>query len=233
MIRAIGDLHLDYKKEKPMGVFGKIWDDHEDKIFEAWQRLVEEDDDVLVVGDISWALRLEDGEEDLKRLDALAGRKILIKGNHDYWWSSLSKMNQLNLRSIDFLHNTGVVIGDIAICGSRGWTDIDSNGVDESDEKIYRRELNRLQLSIDDMKEKSKERFIRKRIAMLHYPPFNAKGEPNDFAEMLQSEKIDICVYGHLHSYGHKFVVEGNIGGVEYYCVSSDYIRFEPRLIEV
>ncbi|MDD7363097.1 MAG: metallophosphoesterase [Peptoniphilus sp.] len=233
MIWAIGDLHLDHKKEKPMSVFGKAWEDHENKIFDAWNRRVKADDHVLVVGDISWALKLEEGVEDLKRLDDLPGRKILIKGNHDYWWSSLNKLNQLGLRSIDFLHNTGIVLDDIAVCGSRGWTDIDSNGFDEKDEKIYKRELNRLQLSIDDMNAKCEGKDIRARIAMLHYPPFSSKGEPNDFADILRDAKIDYCVYGHLHSYGHKFIVEGDYGGVEYRCVSSDYVNFTPQEIEV
>lgn len=233
MIWAIGDLHLDHKKEKPMCVFGKKWENHEEKIFSSWERLVAEDDRVLVVGDISWALKLEEGEIDLRRLDELPGKKYLIKGNHDYWWSSMNKLNGLNLKTIGFLHNTGAVDGKVAFCGSRGWTDIDATSFDEQDEKIYKRELNRLQLSIDDMEKKAKGETIEKRIALLHYPPFNAKGEPNDFAELMVSAGIDICIYGHLHSYGHKFIVEGNIDGIEYYCVSSDYIDFELRKIEV
>ncbi len=216
-----------------MDVFGKKWERHEEKIFDAWKRLVSEEDRVLVVGDISWALKLEEGEIDLKRLDALPGKKYLIKGNHDYWWSSLNKLNSLDLRTIEFLHNTGAVDGHVAYCGSRGWTDIDATSFDEQDEKIYKRELNRLQLSIDDMEKKAKDQMVEKRIALLHYPPFNAKGEPNDFAKLLEKGGIDICIYGHLHSYGHQFVVEGNLGSVDYFCVSSDYIDFEPRKIEV
>lgn len=233
MIWAIGDLHLDHKKEKPMDVFGEKWENHEEKIFSSWEKLVAEDDRVLVVGDISWALKLEEGEIDLRRLDELPGKKYLIKGNHDYWWSSMNKLNGLNLKTIEFLHNTGAVDGKVAFCGSRGWTDIDATSFDEQDEKIYKRELNRLQLSIDDMEKKAKGETIEKRIALLHYPPFNAKGEPNDFADLMVSAGIDICIYGHLHSFGHKFIVEGNIDGIEYYCVSSDYIDFELRKIEV
>lgn len=233
MIWAIGDLHLDHKKEKPMDVFGKAWQNHEEKIFDAWRERVAPEDTVLVVGDISWALKLEDGKEDLLRIDALPGRKILIKGNHDYWWSSLNKLNELGLETVDFLHNTGMVVGDVAICGSRGWTDIDAGSVDEQDEKIYKRELNRLQLSIDAMEKEAEGKDIAHRIAMLHYPPFSSKGEPNDFAEILKEAKIDLCVYGHLHSYGHKFVVEGEFDGVNYQCVSSDYIDFKVRKLEV
>lgn len=233
MIWAIGDLHLDYKKEKPMDVFGDAWRNHEEKIFRAWEAQVAEDDYVLVVGDISWALKLEEGKKDLERLDRLPGKKILIKGNHDYWWSSLNKLSQLDLSTVDFLHNTGKVIGDIALCGSRGWTDIDSNGFDEQDEKIYKRELNRLKLSIEDMNKKCEGKTIRSRIAMLHYPPFSSKGIRNDFADLLSEAKIDLCVYGHLHSYGHRFIVEGRYGGVEYLCVSSDYLRFQPKRLEV
>lgn len=233
MIWAIGDLHLDYKKEKPMDVFGKAWKNHEEKIFEAWRERVEPDDTVLVVGDISWALKLEEGKKDLDRIDDLPGRKILIKGNHDYWWSSLNKLNELGLETVDFLHNTGMVVGNVAICGSRGWTDIDAGSVDEQDEKIYKRELNRLKLSIDAMEKEAEEKEISHRIAMLHYPPFSSKGEPNDFADILKEAKIDLCVYGHLHSYGHKFVVEGEFDGVRYQCVSSDYIGFKVQKLEV
>ena len=145
----------------------------------------------------------------------------------------MNKLNALGLKSVEFLHNTGAVDGTIAFCGSRGWTDIDASGFDEQDEKIYKRELNRLQLSIDDMEKKAKGSVIEKRIALLHYPPFNAKEDPNDFADLLNAAGIDICIYGHLHSFGHKFIVEGEINGVRYYCVSSDYIDFEPRKIEV
>lgn len=233
MIWAIGDLHLDYKKEKPMDVFGKAWKNHEEKIFEAWRERVAPDDTVLVVGDISWALKLEEGKKDLDRIDDLPGRKILIKGNHDYWWSSLNKLNELGLETVDFLHNTGMVVGNVAICGSRGWTDIDAGSVDEQDEKIYKRELNRLKLSIDAMEKEAEEKEISHRIAMLHYPPFSSKGEPNDFADILKEAKIDLCVYGHLHSYGHKFVVEGEFDGVRYQCVSSDYIGFKVQKLEV
>lgn len=233
MIWAIGDLHLDYKKEKPMDVFGKAWKNHEEKIFEAWRERVAPDDTVLVVGDTSWALKLEEGKKDLDRIDDLPGRKILIKGNHDYWWSSLNKLNELGLETVDFLHNTGMVVGNVAICGSRGWTDIDAGSVDEQDEKIYKRELNRLKLSIDAMEKEAEEKEISHRIAMLHYPPFSSKGEPNDFADILKEAKIDLCVYGHLHSYGHKFVVEGEFDGVRYQCVSSDYIGFKVQKLEV
>lgn len=233
MIWAIGDLHLDYKKEKPMDVFGKAWKNHEEKIFEAWRERVAPDDTVLVVGDTSWALKLEEGKKDLARIDDLPGRKILIKGNHDYWWSSLNKLNELGLETVDFLHNTGMVVGNVAICGSRGWTDIDAGSVDEQDEKIYKRELNRLKLSIDAMEKEAEEKDISHRIAMLHYPPFSSKGEPNDFADILEEAKIDLCVYGHLHSYGHKFVVEGEFDGVRYQCVSSDYIGFKVQKLEV
>ena len=233
MIWAIGDLHLDYKKEKPMDVFGKAWKNHEEKIFESWREGVAPDDTVLVVGDISWALKLEEGKKDLDRIDDLPGRKILIKGNHDYWWSSLNKLNELGLETVDFLYNTGMVVGNVAICGSRGWTDIDAGSVDEQDEKIYKRELNRLKLSIDAMEKEAEEKEISHRIAMLHYPPFSSKGEPNDFADILKEAKIDLCVYGHLHSYGHKFVVEGEFDGVRYQCVSSDYIGFKVQKLEV
>ena len=233
MIFAIGDLHFDYTKEKPMNIFGDNWENHEEKIIENWKKMVKDDDLVLLPGDISWALKLDTASLDLKRIDELPGIKIISKGNHDYWWSSLNKLNELGLETVDFLHNTGMVVGNVAICGSRGWTDIDAGSVDEQDEKIYKRELNRLKLSIDAMEKEAEEKDISHRIAMLHYPPFSSKGEPNDFADILKEAKIDLCVYGHLHSYGHKFVVEGEFDGVRYQCVSSDYIGFKVQKLEV
>lgn len=228
MIWAMGDLHLDFSGQKPMDIFGSNWENHEEKIFMDWKERVKEEDIVLLVGDISWALKIEDAAQDLEKLDSLPGKKFIIKGNHDYWWASMSKLEALGLRSIKFIHNTAYVVDGIGICGTRGWSDVDSNEFDEQDEKIYARELLRLQLSIDQMRKEAEDQGVEldQTIALLHYPPFSAKGEVNDFGIKLAENKINTCLYGHLHAHGHKFVVEGEFDGVQYHCVSSDYIDF-------
>ncbi|HLR35584.1 MAG TPA: metallophosphoesterase [Tissierellales bacterium] len=226
MIYAIGDLHLDFRKEKPMDVFGSEWINHEEKIFDSWEKLVREDDLVLVPGDISWAMKLEDSYEDLKRIDELPGKKIMSKGNHDYWWQGLKKMNGLNLETINFLQNNSFVYNKIGIAGSRGWASKGSEDFDAHDEKVFRRELIRLDLSLSSI-----DRTIDKKIVLLHYPPFNSKLKPNEFVDIMKKYNVDICIYGHLHAEGHKYAVEGEVEGVEFHCVASDYINFMPKVI--
>ena len=227
MIYGIGDLHLDYTKEKRMCIFGDNWLNHEDKIFEDWKSKVGEDDLVLIPGDISWALKLDEAYKDLIRIDNLPGRKIMIKGNHDYWWDSLKKIKELDLKSIDYIQNSAYEYGDIGIYGTRGWNSKDSDGFTENDLKIYERELNRLDLSLSSLKDKAKK------IVMLHYPPFNGDKSPNEFVEKMKEYDVDICIYGHLHAEGHKHVVEGNIDGIEFICLSSDYIDFKLEKIDI
>ncbi|NLW23327.1 MAG: serine/threonine protein phosphatase [Tissierellia bacterium] len=224
MVYGIGDLHLDYSKEKPMDVFGEKWSNHEDKIFNNWRQIVKDDDLVLLPGDISWALKLEEAYYDLKRIDELPGLKIVTKGNHDYWWQGPKKLRELNLESITFLQNTSYVYRNIGIGGSRGWISEDSEGFDSHDEKIFNRELNRLKLSLASI-----DSSVDIKIAMLHYPPFNMDSNPNKFVDIMKEYDVDICIYGHLHAEGHRFVVEDEIDGIQFYCVSSDYIDFKPK----
>lgn len=226
MIYGIGDLHLDYSKEKPMDIFGEKWINHEEKIFENWEALVREEDLVLLPGDISWALKLEEAYYDLKRIDQLPGKKIITKGNHDYWWGGLKKMGKLNLKTINFLQNNSYIHNNIGIFGSRGWTPGDTEGFDSHDEKVFNRELNRLKLSLSSIKKE-----VDVKIVMVHYPPFNMDLTPNKFVDLMEEYNVDICIYGHLHAEGHKFVVEDQIQGIQFYCVSSDYINFEPKRI--
>ncbi|WP_300411011.1 metallophosphoesterase [Lagierella sp.] len=219
MIYSISDLHLDYTKAKTMELFGNNWDNYEERIFSNWSDIVKEDDLVLVSGDISWAMNLKEAYYDLIRIDKLPGKKILLKGNHDYWWDSLNKNNSLDLKSIFFLQNNHFNFQGVYIVGTRGWENLaeDSEGY-----KIFRRELLRLKLSLDSVP-KDKQR-----ICMLHYPPFNKEKEPNDFHYVLKEYGIKKCIYGHLHGPGLVNVVEGFVDGVEYYCTSSDYLNFKP-----
>ncbi|MGO1470717.1 MAG: metallophosphoesterase [Tissierella sp.] len=224
MIYGIGDLHFDYSKQKPMDIFGDNWLDHEDQIIKSWKDKVEKEDIVLIPGDISWALKLEQAQLDLKRIDDLPGKKVFIKGNHDYWWQSLKKINDLNLKSLFFIQNNSYIYKNIGIGGTRGWNSRDSDFFTEKDEKIFRREVLRLRNSLSSI-----EKNVEKKIAMMHYPPFDMNLKPNEFVEVMKEFNIDLCIYGHLHSEGHKYIVEGELEGIEFHCVSSDYLKFQLK----
>lgn len=226
LIFAIGDLHLDYSNEKPMDIFGENWIDHEEKIFNSWREKVGDDDIVLLPGDISWALKLEEAYNDLMRIDELPGQKIITKGNHDYWWQGPKKMGNLDLKTIKFIQNDCYIYNNIGIGGSRGWISEDMDNFDSQDRKVFNRELNRLELSLSGIKDN-----VEMKIAMIHYPPFNMDLKPNKFVDIMIKYNVDICIYGHLHSEGHRLVVEDKIDGIQFYCVSSDYLDFRPRKI--
>jgi predicted phosphohydrolase len=226
MIYAIGDLHFDSSEQKPMDIFGDNWIGHKDKIVEDWKTRVKDNDMVLVPGDISWALKLNEAIPDLELIDSLPGKKIFIKGNHDYWWEGISRLKALKLNSIVFLRNNSFIYKGIAIVGTRGWTSRDSDGFDESDEKIFKREILRLEASISSIETK-----VVKKIAMLHYPPFNNKLQPNEFMEVLREYNVDTCIYGHLHAEGHKYSVEGEVCGIDFHLVASDYLDFKLKLL--
>ncbi len=225
LIFAIGDLHFDNTGEKPMEVFGDNWSNHEKRIIDSWQSIVTEEDLVLLPGDISWALKLEESYDDLLKIENLPGKKIIVKGNHDYWWNSLSKLNNMGFKTINFLQNNSFIYHKIGIIGTRGWSSIDLGDDDTHDQKIFLRETNRLRLSLESLGD------VEKKIAMLHYPPFNQDGSPNKFIDIMMEYNVDICIYGHLHAEGHQYAVEGIIQGIEFHCVSSDYIDFVPKQI--
>lgn len=226
-IFAIADLHFDHKKEKPMDVFGDNWENHEEKIIENWVNTVSNEDLVLIPGDISWALRLDDALEDFLKIENLPGIKIIGKGNHDYWWSTSTKLDNLGLKTIKFLKNNFYKFNDVVIFGTRGWDTMEEHSKEVSNEKIFLRELNRLKISIESAKRESA-----KIIVMLHYPPFNSDGLPNEFFNLMKSYNTDICIYGHLHgTEGHKNVREGLIDNMIVHCVSSDYMDFKLKRI--
>lgn len=226
-VYGIADLHLDSTGEKPMDIFGNNWISHQDKIFNNWKTIVSEDDIVLIAGDISWALRLSEAYADLMKIDGLPGHKVITRGNHDFWWSTKSKLEGLELKTIHFLHNDSYLYNSIAICGTRGWAAKDSDEFDSQDEKIFARELNRLDLSLSSIKDDSFEK-----IVMIHYPPFNTENKsPNEFVDIMKKHNVTKCVYGHLHGEGHKLAVEGNIEGIDFHCIACDYIDFKPKMI--
>lgn len=222
MIWVIGDLHFDFTKSKAMDIFGENWKNHEDKIIASWKELVNEEDLVIVVGDISWALKIEDSLVDLERIDKLPGKKCFIKGNHDYWWETKAKLEKLNLTTIHFLYNDSYKYKNYIISGTRGWMSRDYENFTEDDEKIYKRELNRLENSLKYFSNEIGS----VRICAIHYPPFNFKKEANDFLYLMKKYNVKYCIYGHLHGEGHSYVTEGRYLDIDVRCVSSDYVDF-------
>lgn len=226
-IYAIGDLHLSLSvPNKAMDVFGAQWRDHADRIREAWQDTVSPDDLVLVPGDISWAMYLSDAQADLAFLGALNGTKLLLRGNHDYWWQSVTKVRTVLPPGMYALQNDVFRFGDVFVAGTRGWTVPASAHFKESaDRKLYERELIRLDLSLNRLPTDAP------RIGMLHYPPFSESGEPSAFVERFTAARVSDVVYGHLHGVSARTAFTGTHDGVNYHLVSADTLRFVPKLI--
>lgn len=226
-IYVIADLHLSGSVQKPMDIFGNQWANHHEKIEYHWRECVHEDDMVLIPGDISWAMRIEEAMVDLRWIDRLPGKKILLRGNHDYWWGSVTKLNTL-FPNMFFLQNNSKNFGEYVICGTRGWLCPNSYKFDLQDEKIYNRELQRLKLSL----ETGIKQGNRKIIVMTHYPPTNDKMEPSAFTQTFEAYRVEKVVYGHLHgSDGFSGALQGTHRGVEYYLTSCDYLDFKPLKI--
>ena len=197
-IFGIADLHLDFSGEKPMDVFGSIWENHVEKLAAAWQRTVGVNDLVLLAGDHSWALHLASAKADLAFISSLPGRKILSKGNHDLWWQSLKKMQEQTGGTLEFLQNNAFVYGEWSICGSRGWISPEDDCFTEHDWKIYNRELLRLENSLK-LAEPGKRKLV-----MLHFPPFNKQALASDFTRLLENYGVEKCIYGHIHGIGQQ-----------------------------
>lgn len=221
---AIGDLHLSFTTQKPMDVFGENWVGHTEKIKKKWCDKISHNDTILIPGDISWAMKLDEAMIDLQWIDSLPGRKILLRGNHDYWWTSINKLNSL-FQGMDFLQNNYYSYHDYAICGTRGWICPNKVKFDDHDQKVYQRELHRLKLSLDSA---IKDGF-KKCIVMTHYPPTNDKKDPSDFTRIYEEYGVVKVIYGHLHdSDSFKIALKGMYNDVEYKLVSGDYIDFDP-----
>ncbi len=224
---VIGDTHLSFSSDKPMNIF-KGWDDYESRLKNNWQKLVEADDTVIIAGDISWGMSLQESLKDFEFLDQLNGTKIILKGNHDYWWNTANKMNNFmaenGFDSIKFLHNNAYKIDDIAVAGSRGWFfDAEKENVD----KVLVRECSRLQRSIDMAKELDGEV-----VAFLHYPPISMSADCDPIIEVLVKNDIKRCYYGHLHGGAIRTAFNGEKYGIEFRLVSADYLEFCPLYIK-
>lgn len=233
-IYAIGDLHLSFDNSKPMDVFGDKWKNHIEKIRKNWLEQVKDEDLVILPGDFSWAMHLKDMYLDFKFINDLPGIKLLIKGNHDYWWTTLKSMNNFlienNFNNIYFLNNNSFEYENYSIVGTRGW----NFNEDDNLEKMQRRELIRLRNSIEDSKRKSINKEI---ICALHYPPINEKmiekNIKSPYLELLKENNIKDCIYGHLHGEFHKEAIEKIIDGISLKLVSSDYLDFKPFLLKI
>ena len=225
-IYVIGDLHLSFSTNKPMDIFG--WGNHSEKIKKNWLEKVKNEDTVILPGDFSWATYLQDTYKDFEYLNNLPGKKILSKGNHDYWWTTVTSMKkyleQNNFENIDFLYNNSFLVEDKIIVGTRGWV---NSWRSQENYKILKRENDRLKLSIEDgIKKYGNNKEI---IAFIHYPPFykESVSEEIDFIKTLKKYNIKKCFYAHLHGDSHKEAIEGIVNEIDFKLVSSDYLKFD------
>ena len=232
-IFVIADLHLSFKNPKPMDIFGDNWTKHEEKIKKDWNEKVKEEDLVVLPGDFSWATYIEDTIPDFEYLNSLPGKKIMLKGNHDYWWTTVTSMRKFlkenNFQNIDFLYNNSFEYENKILCGTRGWSLVD----EEIDEKLINRELGRLELSLQDGAKKVGEN--KEIIVFMHYPPITKNKilseEEMKFIELMKKYNVKRCYYGHLHGNSIYDAVEGKIQGIELKLVSADGLDF--KLIKI
>ena len=227
-IYAISDLHLSINNPKPMNIFGHAWDNYIDVITADWKDKVASEDVVLIAGDISWAMYLENAKPDIDFIAALPGNKIILRGNHDYWWKSISAVRSMLPEGMFALQNDSVKIGDVVFCGSRGWTVPDGKTQTEDDKKIFDREVIRMGLSISDAEKKRGDGD--KTVAMIHYPPFNGRLEPSPFTQLFDSGGVNAVVYGHLHGASRAEKLT-RMGGIDYYLTSCDMVG--NHLVEI
>lgn len=231
-IYVIGDLHLAFSVDKPMDIFGNNWENHAEKIKLNWLEKVKKEDTVILPGDFSWATYLEDTYKDFEFLNSLPGNKIMSKGNHDYWWTTVTSMKKYlrenDFNNIDFLYNNAYLVENKIIVGTRGWI---NSWRSQENYKILKRENDRLKLSIEDGIKKYGN--TKEMVAFIHYPPFYKEVVPEeiDFIKTLNKFNIKKCYYAHLHGESHREAIEGNINGIEFKLVSSDYLKFD--LIEI
>ena len=222
---TISDLHLSLGTNKSMDIFGINWENHEKKIAKNWIEKVQDDDLVLLPGDFSWAMYLKDTKLDFEYLNDLPGHKILLKGNHDYWWETISKMKKFfeknNFKNIEFLQNNSFLWENTIIAGTRGWSE-----QEENPEKIIRRENLRLKLSLEDgISKYGNDKPI---IVCMHYPPFNSfEQDELNFVKTMKIYKVKTCIYGHIHGEAGKDAKQGKIDGIKYIMASSDQTNFD------
>ena len=224
---AIGDTHLSSVVKKPMDIFGDGWDNHFDRIVADWNKKVGKNDLVLIPGDISWGMHLEEAKPDLDLISKLKGYKIITRGNHDYWWKSITTVRNALGEGMYALQNDAIRFEGITICGTRGWTvpEVEGGFKDADDEKIFNRELIRLELGLTALDKMAQPND--KRVVMIHYPPFNAKMLPSPFTRLCEKYRIDYVVYGHLHGKHCRVKPELEQNGIKYLLTSCDQVNCE------
>ena len=219
---AISDLHLSTVVEKPMDIFGKAWENYFDIISEDWKAKVTDDDLVLLPGDFSWAMRMDEALPDFELVAKLPGKKVILRGNHDYWWNTLSQVRNALPQGFYALQNDCMRFGDVLICGTRGWVCPDGDNLTAEDTKIYLREIERLKLSIAAMQKMRKPED--KVIAIMHFPPFNGRYDDSDFTRLFIEAGITTVVYGHLHGKDCRANLHMKKFGIEFYLTSCDLV---------
>ncbi|MDD7221423.1 MAG: metallophosphoesterase [Oscillospiraceae bacterium] len=222
---VLGDPHLSFRSQKPMDIFGGAWNGYVDKLREGLS-ILREEDTIVLAGDISWGMSLEESTEDFAFLDAFPGRKLIVKGNHDYWWTTANKTYRFweehGFKTLNLLHNNCYEYGGYALCGTRGWfLDEDKNG---HNQKVFNRELLRLETSLKAAGEKPK-------LVFLHYPPLYQGYSCPEILNLLEQYQVRACYYGHLHGGSHRLALEGMHGSVDYHLVAGDYLGFHPLKI--
>ncbi len=225
---AIADPHLSRAEPKPMDIFGDNWQGHPELFFDNWRETVSEDDLVLIPGDISWAMKLKDALLDLNDLAALPGKKVLLRGNHDYWWPSISRLRKVLPEAMYAIQNDALKIGNVVIAGTRGWLVPGSVGFDTKDQKIFDREVARLKLSLlaADKIKTNADYFV----IMLHFPPNMLGLEPNQLSSTIKQANPNALVYGHIHS-EKPLLALPEFAGIDVHFVASDALKFKPKLI--
>lgn len=224
---AIADLHLSLSVNKPMDIFGERWLNHVERLTENWNKTVLAEDVVVIPGDISWAINFEEAKADFEYINRLNGTKIISKGNHDYWWSTMSKLNNFldenSFDTIKFLHNNHYAYEKYGICGTRGW--INENGV-PADAKVLAREAQRLEVSIKSALNANLEP-----IVFLHYPPVFANESNYDILDVMYKYNVKECYYGHLHGKAHKYAICGERENINFHLIAADFVQFCPQKI--
>jgi predicted phosphohydrolase len=226
---GISDLHLSFSTNKPMDVFGPEWDHHVERMAQAWDRTVGPTDVVLCPGDLSWAMRLDEAKPDLDWIGARPGIKVLGRGNHDYWWGSITKVRAALPAGCVALQNDAADLGAFVVCGTRLWSAPGGLDFQEEDQKIYEREVGRLKLCLAAGKAMAQGRPL---VVAVHYPPFAANGRHTAFSREICQSGATLCVYGHLHgARAHQSAVEGVVDGVNFQLIACDKLGFVPKAL--
>ena len=229
MLYTIGDLHLSFESSKPMDIFGPEWENHAEKIRENFINVVAADDLCVICGDLTWGMDMRSCLSDFKFIDSLPGKKVILKGNHDFWWSTASKamrfFQENGITSIEILNNNCFFYNDIAICGTRGWMCPPENG-SEHDRKIMQREVQRLETSLKAAGDASRK------ICFLHYPPIYGRYKSQEMLDLMCDYGVKECYYGHIHGAGRLYAIEGIVYGIDFHLISADHIGFCPVKIQ-